>query len=242
MQPEGRLGVVYWTGQSGRLVKTSTLMSSKSPRAVVGRKRARQIGKRTTTAVLPSNRQRFVSFVEFLPGFAWMKDRKGRYLYVNRSVRQIPAYSRDWLGKSDHEIWPAEIADEYGANDQAVIATGREIQTIEHYLVGGETRYLLVTKFPILGPTGDVAIVGGISVNVTEQVHATEQLRKLTSRKRQILQLIAQGKNNKEIASLLQISVKTVETHRSRLMSQLDIHDVAGLVRYAIRINLISVG
>jgi len=61
----------------------------------------------------------------------------------------------------------------------------------------------------------------------------------LTSRQREILQLIAEGHTTKEIAALLHRSEKTVEGHRARLMQQLDIHDVAGLVRYAIRIGLI---
>ena len=61
----------------------------------------------------------------------------------------------------------------------------------------------------------------------------------LTPRQREILQLIAEGHTTKEIASLLHRSEKTIEGHRSRLMSQLDIHDVVGLVRYAIRIGLI---
>ncbi len=59
--------------------------------------------------------------------------------------------------------------------------------------------------------------------------------RKLTARQREILQLIAEGKSTKEIASLLFISAKTVETHRAQLMERLNIHDVPGLVRYAIR-------
>jgi DNA-binding NarL/FixJ family response regulator len=61
----------------------------------------------------------------------------------------------------------------------------------------------------------------------------------LTQRQREILQLIAEGRTNQEIASFLGLSVKTVETHRAQLMSRLDIHDVAGLVRYAIRSGLI---
>jgi DNA-binding NarL/FixJ family response regulator len=65
-------------------------------------------------------------------------------------------------------------------------------------------------------------------------------LERLTSRQREILQLIAEGKNTKEIASTLEISVKTVEAHRLQLMARLDIHDVAGLVRYAIRSGLVS--
>jgi DNA-binding NarL/FixJ family response regulator len=61
----------------------------------------------------------------------------------------------------------------------------------------------------------------------------------LTARQREILQLVAEGRTTKEIAALLHRSEKTVEGHRARLMQQLDIHDVAGLVRYAIRVGLI---
>lgn len=62
----------------------------------------------------------------------------------------------------------------------------------------------------------------------------------LTSRQREILQLIAEGKALKVIANKLGLSVKTVETHRMRLMERLQIFEVAGLVRYAIRNGIIS--
>ena len=57
----------------------------------------------------------------------------------------------------------------------------------------------------------------------------------LSIRERQVLQLIAEGSSTKDIAIQLGISAKTVESHRSKLMRKLDIHDTAGLVRYAIR-------
>jgi DNA-binding NarL/FixJ family response regulator len=65
-------------------------------------------------------------------------------------------------------------------------------------------------------------------------------LEQLTERQREILHMIAEGKNTKEIAFALEISVKTVESHRLQLMARLDIHDVAGLVRYAIRNGLVE--
>jgi DNA-binding NarL/FixJ family response regulator len=63
---------------------------------------------------------------------------------------------------------------------------------------------------------------------------------RLTPRQREILQLIAEGKTNKIIAQRLQISAKTVETHRTQLMEELGIRDTALLVRYAIRVGLVS--
>jgi RNA polymerase sigma factor (sigma-70 family) len=66
-------------------------------------------------------------------------------------------------------------------------------------------------------------------------------LENLSPRQREVLQLIAEGHTTKQIAQSLEISVKTVETHRSQLMERLGIHDVAGLVRYAIIVGLIEV-
>ena len=60
-----------------------------------------------------------------------------------------------------------------------------------------------------------------------------------TPRQREVLQLIAEGKALKEIARILNVSVKTAETHRTLLMDRLDIHDTAGLVRYAMRRGMI---
>ena len=65
---------------------------------------------------------------------------------------------------------------------------------------------------------------------------------RLTPRQREILQLIAEGQTTKEIARTLSLSVKTVEMHRAQLMERLDIHDVAGLVRYAIRVGMVTPG
>lgn len=62
----------------------------------------------------------------------------------------------------------------------------------------------------------------------------------LTPRQREVLQLIAEGHGTKEIAARLFLSAKTVETHRAQLMERLGIHDVAGLVRYAIRAGIVS--
>jgi len=62
----------------------------------------------------------------------------------------------------------------------------------------------------------------------------------LTPRQREILQLVAEGRSTREIADTLHLSVKTVETHRAQLMERLDIHDVAGLIRYALKKGLIS--
>lgn len=67
-------------------------------------------------------------------------------------------------------------------------------------------------------------------------------LERLTSRQREVLQLVAEGHTTKEIAARLEISTKTAETYRGELMKSLDIHDIASLTRYAIRTGLVSLG
>lgn len=64
-------------------------------------------------------------------------------------------------------------------------------------------------------------------------------LEQLTSRQREILQFIAEGQNTKQIADILKVSPKTVEYHRMKLMAGLNLHDIPGLVRYALRVGLI---
>jgi len=89
---------------------------------------------------------------------------------------------------------------------------------------------------------GEVYLSPGVAVSVVDAyLQKTDAAADpLTPRERQILQLVAEGKSTKEIARMLSISFKTAESHRNRMMKKLDIHEVAGLVRYAIRRGLVS--
>lgn len=79
-----------------------------------------------------------------------------------------------------------------------------------------------------------------VSSSSEEEETSGPSLDKLTLRQREILQLIAEGHTTQDIAHVLNLSVKTVETHRAQLMERLDIHDIAGLVRFAIRSGIVS--
>jgi DNA-binding NarL/FixJ family response regulator len=87
---------------------------------------------------------------------------------------------------------------------------------------------------------------GFLSPAVSEAVltdyrkHVTNPLDLLTSREREVLQLIAEGKTNKEIANLLNLSVYTVEAHRGRVMEKLNLHSTGELVRFSVRNGLID--
>ena len=106
------------------------------------------------------------------------------------------------------------------------------------YLVkcGGVAELELAIRSVAAGGTYLTPIVAGQVVTGFVQKNGTPQ--RLTGRQREILQLIAEGCNTKEIAHRLEISAKTVETHRAELMQRLNIHEVAGLVRYAIENGL----
>jgi len=74
----------------------------------------------------------------------------------------------------------------------------------------------------------------------TTQTAVTGPTRALSSREREVLQLIAEGHSTKSIAAMLHLSVKTIETHRRQTMDKLRIHNVAGLIKYAVREGLAS--
>jgi DNA-binding NarL/FixJ family response regulator len=105
-------------------------------------------------------------------------------------------------------------------------AATAELETALHEVMRGKI-YLSrearpQTKFPLHGIAG-----------------RSSPLEKLTGRQREILQLIAEGQNTKQIGDLLKVSPKTVEYHRMKLMDSLNLHDIPGLVRFALRVGLI---
>jgi two-component system response regulator NreC len=124
-----------------------------------------------------------------------------------------------------------------------------ESQYISEALEAGVTGYVLknqVASDLLLAirqvSRGQVYLSPGVSNAVMEAYHSKSMKSKspLTMRERQVLQLIAEGKSTKDVASLLSISVKTAESHRTRLMQKLDIHETASLVLYAVRNGIVQ--
>lgn len=89
---------------------------------------------------------------------------------------------------------------------------------------------------------GQVYLSPGVSASVMDAYRSKSEkpADPLTPREKEVLQLIAEGKSTKDVASLLGISVKTAESHRTRLMQKLDIHETASLVRYAVRRGIVQ--
>lgn len=89
---------------------------------------------------------------------------------------------------------------------------------------------------------GEVYLSPGISRSLMEAYRSKSKkpADSLTPRERQVLQLVAEGKSTKDVGTILGISVKTAESHRTRLMQKLDIHETASLVRYAVRRGMVQ--
>jgi len=120
---------------------------------------------------------------------------------------------------------------------------------VREILRAGAKGYLLKDAFDqdLVNAVRAVAAGQGyLSPAVSEAVlsdyrkHVTDPLDLLTSREREILQLLAEGKTNKEIAGLLGLSVYTVDAHRGRIMEKLNLHSIGELVRYAVRKGLVD--
>jgi DNA-binding NarL/FixJ family response regulator len=132
-----------------------------------------------------------------------------------------------------------------------ILSMHREQQYVRKALQCGAAGYMLKDAAPAeLGVAVEALLQGRtyLSPALSEDMMAgyVQELRMpqsqpLTPRQTEVLTLAAKGLSTKEIAIALGLSVKTVDTHRTNLMNQLDIHDLAGLVRYAARQGLISV-
>lgn len=146
----------------------------------------------------------------------------------------------------------AQIRREQPDTRVIILSMSADETHVAQALRAGASGYLLKDATPDELNMALTAVEGGntyLTPRVSRQViegfvgHLTEgesSLDLLTPRQREILQLIAEGQSTKEIAFKLGLSVKTVETHRSQIMDRLNIRDVPGLTRFAVRNGLVS--
>jgi DNA-binding NarL/FixJ family response regulator len=144
------------------------------------------------------------------------------------------------------------IVKEHPGTHVVVLSQHTDEKWVQQAMRAGASGYLLKTSPPHelrlaleAAAQGQVFLSPAISKQVIDiylsrSTDRGDQLEQLTPRQREILQLVAEGYGSKRIAQLLGASVKTIESHRASLMERLNIHDVAGLVRFAIRHGLVS--
>ena len=126
---------------------------------------------------LRDTQSRMEAFLDNSAVVGWMKDEAGRYVYLS------PNYERffgirlaDWQGKTDHDVWPADIADQYVTNDREVLKHGVSVEVIEpsKYLDGRDAHFIS-SKFPFTDSCGN-RYVGGLGVDITERVQTEQRL------------------------------------------------------------------
>lgn len=137
---------------------------------------------------------------------------------------------------SDHAVADFNVLDAFrlaqslAPGSPFILVSGLFEQRASECLQAGAADFVPKSELSRLGPV----MASALSLRAP--------LRSLSRRQRQVLQQLATGCSTREIALGLHLSIKTVETHRAQLMSRLNIHDLAGLVRYAVRVGIVSAG
>ena len=145
-----------------------------------------------------------------------------------RIVRDHPETRVIILSMHVSEEYAARALRAGGAGYLPKDADLRELELAIQAVARGET---------YLSPAVSTHVVADYRRRLAE---APDVLARLTLRQREVLQLLAEGHSTKDVAFRLGVSIKTVETHRAQIMDRLDIHDLAGLVRFAVRMGLVS--
>ncbi len=132
----------------------------------------RQVGERT---------REITGILRNTPSVVYIKDRDGRYTLVNSRFEGLFGIRNEEIrGKSDLDIFPKEVADQFRGNDMRVLADGRPIQVEERVPQGDGMRVYLSVKFPLYDEEGSVNRVCGISTDITELKRAQDQLRRFS--------------------------------------------------------------
>ena len=138
-------------------------------------------------AMLLGSEERFARFMRYLPGLAWIKDLDGRYLFVNEAAAQAFQKPRAELyGKTDAEVFPAKTSAQFRENDEKALRSGTSLETVETLEHADGVHHSIVSKFPIPGPEGRPALVGGIAIDITARIEAEDALRETEARFRDI--------------------------------------------------------
>jgi PAS domain S-box-containing protein len=165
---------------------------------VIGGQVGQFIERKRAEAAHRESEERFARFMQHLPGLAWIKTADGRYVYVNDAAEKVFAKPREALyGRTDEEIFPAEVAAQFQENDRQALASGTGVQvveTLEHD--DGIVHHSIVNKFPIPGPGGEATLIGGMAIDITERKRAENELREADQRKDEFLATLAHELRN----------------------------------------------
>lgn len=171
-------GFIAMTTLVGLVLATQSLQNRRAYAEVRASRDVVQTRAERSGQQLTESEARFSAFMKDLPGLAWIKDREGRYVYCNEAFAdRLGRTPAGVVGLVDAELFPPETAAAYQANDARVIETRKHVATIEEQPVQGKVLASFVRKFPIHDEKGDIAHVGGVAVDITEQRAAEERLQ-----------------------------------------------------------------
>jgi PAS domain S-box-containing protein len=164
---------------------------------------------------------RLQAFMDNSPSVMFIKDREGRYIHANKQFQKsFGLTEQQVIGKTDHEIFPRELASQYRADDRKVLENGttREFEETARYVNG--QRVNIVYKFPITDAAGAIVAIGGIATDITDRRRAEQELKMYAD----------------QLQSLSRRLVEAQENYRRELSREL--HDRVGQNLTALNINL----
>ncbi|NOT27912.1 MAG: PAS domain S-box protein [Acidobacteria bacterium] len=128
-------------------------------------------------AKLRADEHRLRAFLENSAVAGWLKDEDGRYVFLSKNFQRFGMGIDEWVGRTDFEFWPREVAETFRRNDLAVLKSGKSVEVVEEAVYPDGTRsWWLNHKFRLEGADGK-QYVGGLGVDVTARTNAEELLR-----------------------------------------------------------------
>ena len=144
------------------------------------------------TAALSASESKYRTLVETLPQCIFVKDKNSVYISCNAQYAQNLSISpEEIVGKDDYAFHPKELADQYRADDQSVMASGMSREIEERYIKDGETRWAITTKTPMYDSDGRISGIVGVFADITERKRMEEVLHETSGKLNSILQSIS---------------------------------------------------
>ena len=151
--------------------------------------------RRKAERALRESEERFAQFMQHLPGLAWVKDAGGRFTYANAEFLRAFGHGRPSVeGLTDADLLPPDAVPTTTTSDRRVLTGRAAIQIVESVPhADGSAQHFMVSKFPIPGPDGEVAQVGGVAIDITDRQLAEDRLRESEGRFRTMFELATVG-------------------------------------------------
>lgn len=148
-------------------------------------------GRKHAEDALRDSEYRFRNVLDFCPAHIFLKDLQGHYLFVNRGMAEAAGIaSNNWVGRTAHDVFPAEVADRFARNDQTMMTALRPLQVEEvAILPDGRHIDLFTILFPLLHDDGTAYALCGISTDITDRKRADAELGRTAG----LLQAVVEG-------------------------------------------------